>query len=251
MELSCFRRATTVVLHARGEHRGRSADGDHHCAVVRSLGARAQPGPERPCSYSRVGSKRAPRRAWRVVDTFVREPARRDETARVCRKRRRDSWSGLVERYYSLRARLVESNGGRRDSAAALAAKIGCVVPVPKTAAALVPCDSPDAARDAARHRRLTRNFWWSWDPEATGLPQATPRMGVLAHKRGAFLRESTRGPGQRPPSGVRGARPRVWARFDRHRRAHREVSSRRRRYRRATRSLFCDERRRARVRRI
>ncbi len=137
-------------------------------------------------------------RLAKLLEGFVGEKRDRDAYTQVCRKTARmTAWSDLVQRYYEAfdtalglcreRARAAGPGTFRTKSPVAL-------VPTPQAhrprlmrfdVAALV----PDALKGL---ERLARNYWWSWDPEATSLfRQLFPaKWDSSSHNATSFLRD-------------------------------------------------------------
>lgn len=111
-----------------------------------------------------------------LLETALAERREREERVRICRRTARmTSWSDLVARYeeaFSLARTTARARTGGL-SATAFRPRIAVPAnPAPRGARPhLVRFDVATALPPAlAGLERLSRNYWWSWDPEATQL---------------------------------------------------------------------------------
>src|SRR6185436_5274489 len=122
----------------------------------------------------------------------------KESIAATCRETARlTAWSDLVSRYYEAFDRAVAQSLERTPSSAPHAPRQRVAVPVvpstqgvrPRLARFEVSATLPDELRGL---ERLARNYWWSWDAEATELfRQLFPAKWASAHHNAVrFLRD-------------------------------------------------------------
>jgi phosphorylase/glycogen(starch) synthase len=133
-----------------------------------------------------------------VLETFVTEKRDKDETAAVCRDTARlTAWSDLILLYYEAFDRAVAQSLQRSPRLAPPALRKKIAVPVapstqgirPRLARFEVSATLPEELRGL---ERLARNYWWSWDAQATELfRELFPAKWASAHHNAvSFLRD-------------------------------------------------------------
>ena len=133
-----------------------------------------------------------------VVEAFVTEPRDAEELARTCRETALlTDWSGLVLRYYEAFERALAEAAQRSGAETPVAPRPRVALPLAAGAGAhrphLVRFDVAATLPEPLRGlERLVRNYWWSWDPEATAvLRDLYPaKWEATRHNAVRFLRE-------------------------------------------------------------
>lgn len=145
-----------------------------------------------------VEHKEATERLARILEGFLAEEHDRDELSDTCRKTAlMTAWSDLVLRYYEAfeRALAEARERAKKSVPGAFRPKLAVeVVPTPQgqrprlsrfEVAATMP-------QELKGLERLARNYWWSWDPEATGLLRELfpKKWDACHHNATSFLRD-------------------------------------------------------------
>jgi phosphorylase/glycogen(starch) synthase len=146
----------------------------------------------------RVPDAKAIEELARVLESFVSKLHDKDAIAATCRETARlTEWSDLIARYYEAFDRAIEQASQRTPLSAPRAVRKRIAVPVvpstqgmrPRLSRFEVAATLPVEMRGL---ERLSRNYWWSWDPDATSLfRQLFPaKWAAVHHNATRFLRE-------------------------------------------------------------
>lgn len=145
-----------------------------------------------------VTYKEASERLASIVEAFVNEKRDREALAQICRTTARmTAWSDLVQRYYTAFeasiARAVERKAAAGPSSFRAKARVS-LVPAPQgNKPRLMRFDVAASIPETLKGlERLSRNFWWSWDAEATALFRELfpAKWEASGHNATSFLRD-------------------------------------------------------------